>query len=116
MNSYRHGLLLLLAPVLLALPACGDGSSDDTIPRGDPVAGERLANEVASPACSACHALAAAEWEGTTAPDLDRMNPGYGTVLDAIRNGPGAMPSYSDQLSEAELHDISAFVSGEAAQ
>jgi mono/diheme cytochrome c family protein len=70
---------------------------------------------VAEPTCEGCHTLSAAGFEGTIGPDLDDMRPGYATVLDALRTGPGAMPDYSDQFDARGLHDIAAYVSGAAA-
>lgn len=94
---------LLIAALLLA------GCTSDA-PRGDPVAGEFLASEV-EPTCGFCHTLAAADFNGSTAPDLDQLRPGYERVRDALRVGPGLMPSYREALSDKEMHDIAAFVS-----
>lgn len=63
--------------------------------------------------CGLCHTLASAGFEGTAAPNLDDLRPGYERVLNAVRRGPGMMPSYSDALTEDEMHDIAAFISRE---
>ncbi len=102
----------LVLPALLVGTGCGGGEE----PVGDPVAGKRIAVEVAEPSCGRCHTLADAEFEGTVAPDLDELRPGYQRVLDALRRGPGVMPSYDDQLSDRELHDVAAYVSGAASR
>jgi mono/diheme cytochrome c family protein len=93
----------------LSLGACGGGDVIDM--QGDPVSGEAIARTEPSPPCGSCHTLEAAEWEGDVAPNLDELRPGYRRVYDAVRSGPGAMPGYEDQLSEAELHHIAAYVS-----
>lgn len=98
------------------LVCVGCGGDDVVGIQGDPVAGEPIANEVAEPSCSRCHTLSAAGWEGEVAPDLDELRPGYQRVLDAIRSGPGAMPSYDGELDEQQLRDLAAFVSGAAAR
>lgn len=105
----RHPLAgaLLVATVLLG--AC----AEDDVPRGDPVAGEAVVEDL-SPSCGMCHSLESADFVGIAAPDLDQLQPGYERVLDAMRNGPGAMPSYSGILTEAEMHDVAAYVSDEA--
>ena len=94
--------------LVAASAGCGGGGG---LPTGDPVAGERIVETEAQPNCGRCHTLEAAEFEGTTAPNLDELRPGYQRVLDAIRDGPGFMPSYSDQLDERELHDVAAYIS-----
>lgn len=101
------------ATLILALLLAGCNTSD--APRGDPVSGESLISEV-EPSCGLCHTLAAAGFEGTAAPHLDILQPGYQQVLDAVRSGPGLMPSYRNVLSEKEMHHIAAFVSGVAGE
>lgn len=112
-EALRRALPAALVALLaaLALPACGGDGSVEA--EGDPKAGEALlAEQEVEPSCGACHTLVAAEFTGTTAPDLDRLSPGYQRVHDAVSEGPGAMPSYSDQLSDEELHHVAAYVSG----
>ncbi len=107
-RTLAPALFALLAALLLA--ACG--GADGVELEGDPVAGEELvAEEQVEPSCGTCHRLAAAEFTGTTAPDLDGLDPGYERVYRAVSGGPGAMPDYSDQLSEQQMHDVAAYVS-----
>jgi cytochrome c6 len=82
-------------------------------PRGDPVSGAELAEDV-RPSCGLCHTLAGADFVGRSAPDLDHLRPGYQRVYDAIREGPGMMPSYRGILTERQMHDLAAFISREA--
>jgi mono/diheme cytochrome c family protein len=110
----RPALWLVVAALAAgSLGGCGDDHIDDR--PGDPVEGRILVTETVEPSCEACHTLAAADFDGTIGPDLDRLRPGYATVLEALRTGPGAMPDYSDHLDARALHDIAAYVSGAAA-
>lgn len=99
---------VMILVAALALVAC---SSDE--PRGDPVSGEVIAQEV-EPSCGLCHTLEGAEFVGQSAPNLDDLRPGYQRVLDAVRTGPGLMPSYSGVLTDDAMHDLAAFISREA--
>ena len=62
--------------------------------------------------CGSCHTLGAAGTTGTVGPSLD------GTSLDAVaiesivRDGSGGMPSFSGQLSDAEIAAVAEFVAG----
>jgi len=98
----------MLFVLLLTLFACGSDA-----PSGDPIAGELLSEDV-TPNCAACHSLASAGFTGSVAPDLDELQPGYQRVLDALREGPGLMPSYEGVLTDREMHDLAAFISGAA--
>jgi cytochrome c6 len=108
LRPLRFASPVALAALVVYAAACTDRDA----PRGDPVSGQVTAANV-DPACSRCHTLDNAGWEGRIGPDLDDLRPGYQRVLDAIRTGPGLMPSY-DGLGAQEQHDIAAYVSGAA--
>lgn len=97
-----------MAGAALVLAAC---QPSDT-PRGDPEAGAAVIENL-DDSCGLCHTLESAGFTGTPAPNLDELRPGYQRVLDAVREGPGLMPSYAEVLTDAELHDIAAFISRE---
>jgi len=78
---------------------------------GDPVAGKTV---FASAGCSACHTLAAAGATGMVGPNLDQRKPVYAVVIDRVTHGKRAMPSFAGQLSEEQIKDVAAFVSGAA--
>lgn len=99
---------LILTGAIFLLVSC---QPSDT-PRGDPEAGAVIVADL-DDSCGLCHTLESAGFEGTPAPNLDELRPGYQRVLDAVREGPGLMPSYSGVLTEGELHDIAAFISRE---
>ena len=98
-----------IVSMLLLVAAC---QSVDA-PRGDPEAGAVVVENLDN-SCGLCHTLESAGFEGTAAPSLDELRPGYQRVLNAVRQGPGLMPSYAQELSEDEMHDIAAFISREA--
>lgn len=110
---------------VLALVGAGCGGSDDssepeaTTPTetatdggaasGDPTNGEQV---YASAGCGSCHTFEAAGSSGSIGPNLDDLGPSFDTVVTQVTNGGGAMPSFSDELSEQEIRDVAAFVSG----
>jgi cytochrome c6 len=98
----------ILTSAVLLLASC---QPSDT-PRGDPEAGAVIVANLDN-SCGLCHTLESAGFKGTPAPNLDELRPGYQRVLDAVREGPGLMPPYSGVLTDAELHDIAAFISRE---
>jgi cytochrome c551/c552 len=92
-------------------------------PTGDPEAGQAV---FASAGCGSCHTFAAANASGTIGPNLDDALPGANP--DEIRTqivdpdseitegfGPGIMPSnFGEQLNEAELANLVAFLAESA--
>lgn len=76
---------------------------------GDADAGEQV---FASAGCGGCHTFEAAGSTGSVGPNLDEAAPSFGTVVGMVTNGGGAMPSFEGDLSEQEIRDVAAFVSG----
>jgi cytochrome c553 len=74
---------------------------------GDAGAGETV---FTSAGCGGCHALEAAGSSGSVGPDLDDAEPPFELVVDRVTNGSGAMPSFKDDLSEAEINNVAAYV------
>ena len=127
----RTRLALLLAIAALSLVAAGCGGDDDSGSAGPPAATTTTTNDTttdaeetetgdaangeqvfASAGCGGCHTFAAAGSSGTVGPNLDEAAPSFGLVVGMVTNGGGAMPSFSDKLSEDEIRDVAAFVSG----
>jgi mono/diheme cytochrome c family protein len=78
---------------------------------GDATAGKEV---FASAGCGSCHTLADAGATGTVGPNLDEAKPSEELVVERVTNGMGAMPSFSDQLSEQQIADVAAYVSSVA--
>lgn len=68
-----------------------------------------------SAGCGSCHTLADAGASGSVGPDLDASKPSRELVVDRVTNGRGAMPSFSDELSEEQIAEVAAYVSAAAA-
>ena len=85
----------------------GKGEGEGAGPAGDAAAGKAL---FASAGCGACHALADANAGGAVGPSLDEAKPSAELVVERVTNGMGAMPSFSDELTEAQIADIAAYV------
>jgi mono/diheme cytochrome c family protein len=87
-------------------------STGETAPGGEQPAGDAAAGEevFASAGCGSCHTLSAAGASGTIGPNLDEAKPSADLVVERVTNGQGAMPSFSDQLSEEQIQDVAAYV------
>ena len=64
--------------------------------------------------CASCHTLAAANASGTIGPNLDESQPDRALVIDRVTNGMGAMPSFSDSLSDEQIAAVADFVADSA--
>ena len=124
---------LVLVLATLALVAAGCGGDDDSDSAEPPAAtttdtttepetetdtetetdaGETGEQVFASAGCGGCHTFEAAGSTGSVGPNLDEAAPSFGTVVGMVTNGGGAMPSFEGDLSEQEIRDVAAFVSG----
>jgi mono/diheme cytochrome c family protein len=74
---------------------------------GDPVAGKQVFEEAG---CGGCHVLEDAGSSGAVGPNLDESQPDRALVVDRVTNGQGAMPSFSEQLSDEEIANVAAYV------
>ena len=75
------------------------------------VAGRILFTQGAKPPCAVCHTLAHADSGGAVGPVLDELKPDAARVAKAMRNGIGAMPSYSAVLSAEQIDTVAFYVS-----
>jgi len=66
----------------------------------------------ASAGCGGCHTYSKAGSSGSIGPNLDDLAPSFDAVVTQVTNGGGPMPSFKGQLSEQEIRDVAAFVSG----
>ena len=62
-------------------------------------------------ACSGCHTLADAGYEGQIGPNLNEIRPDKNRVIIAVTNGIGVMPSYEGQLTIEEIESVAHYVS-----
>ena len=76
---------------------------------GDAAAGKEV---FASAGCGGCHTFSAAGSSGSVGPNLDDASPSYDHVVTQVTEGGGAMPSFKDKLTEQQIQDVAAFVSG----
>jgi len=76
---------------------------------GDAANGEQV---FAAAGCGGCHTFEAAGSTGSVGPNLDDASPSYDLVVEQVTNGGGAMPAFGDELSDQEIQDVAAFVSG----
>jgi mono/diheme cytochrome c family protein len=129
-----HALPVVL--VAAALAGCGGGGGDDSSTTSDsaappatqtqpaqtqtqtrttaPAKGPDGAKVFASAGCASCHTLAAANATGQVGPNLDDLQPDAATVRSQVENGGGGMPSFSGDLSPAEIDAVATYVSQNA--
>ncbi len=75
--------------------------------QGDPAAGKAV---FASAGCNGCHTLKAAGATGTVGPNLDDLKPAYDRIVHQVEVGGGPMPAFKGRLSDADIHNVAAFV------
>lgn len=87
----------------LALTGCGG----DERPRLSPeaVAGQQVFLEAR---CGSCHTLG--PFSGVGGPNLDRREPRFATVVDAVTLGRKRMSPYAGTLSERAIRQVAAYV------
>ena len=121
----RSALALMLLACALGLVAAGCGGDDesgngsaDAPPAttattgdetGDPATGEQV---FATAGCGGCHTFSADGSNGSVGPNLDDSAPSFDAVVTQVTNGGGSMPAFGDELSEQQIRDVAAFVSG----
>ena len=71
--------------------------------------GKVLFTITAAPACAVCHTLRHAGSVGEIGPNLNELKPDAQRVEQAIRNGIGLMPAFSD-LSESDIQTLAKYV------
>ena len=60
--------------------------------------------------CGGCHTFSAANSSGTVGPNLDSINLSSSEIENAVRTGPGAMPSFAGRLSDEEIEAVADYV------
>ena len=61
--------------------------------------------------CGACHSLKDAGTAANVGPNLNEIKPDIGSVINAVTNGIGVMPSFLGILSEKEINSVAYYVS-----
>ncbi len=106
MKSARAATWLLAAALApAAVPAAIAADAEQV------ALGRRLFTQEAQPSCALCHTLHDAGSAGAVGPVLDELKPDARRVAAALRNGIGAMPSFAEKLSEAQIQALAAYVS-----
>lgn len=102
----RSRLLTALWTVLLALAAgCGGEESGGR-------SNSAGAAVFADAGCGNCHTFEAAGSSGSVGPNLDESDASLDEVVAKVHGGGGGMPSFHGELSERQIRDVAAFVSG----
>jgi mono/diheme cytochrome c family protein len=91
------------APIVDPEPVAGEEGSGGTRADGEALFAER---------CGGCHTLEAAGTTGAIGPNLDDAGVDAEKVTEIVTNGSGGMPSFGDELDEAEIQAIAEFVAG----
>jgi len=131
MGRYVAVLVLILGALGLVGAGCGSGSDSAspattaetttgaTTGGGETTTGGSATGDAAngkavfaSAGCGGCHTYSKAGSSGSIGPNLDDLAPSFDAVVTQVTNGGGPMPSFKGQLSEQEIRDVAAFVSG----
>ena len=96
--------VLAAASSVVALAGCGGGS---TSAPANASPGLKAFDQAS---CGSCHTLAAAGASGTVGPKLDGAHLDQATVEHWVRSGGGGMPSFTSQLSDAQIKAVSSYV------
>jgi mono/diheme cytochrome c family protein len=99
------------------LPARGTGAGGGTTTGGRTTTGGGEGEPdgeaiFAEAGCGGCHTLEAAGSSGKVGPNLDDAKPDAALVVERVTNGMGVMPSFKGDLSEKQIQDVAAYVSG----
>lgn len=86
--------------MLLAAVAAGAAQAEEE--------GRKLFTAV-TPACALCHTLKDAGASGSVGPSLDELKPDRARVAQALKNGIGQMPAFT-QLTEAQVQALARYV------
>ena len=60
--------------------------------------------------CGSCHTLSTAGTNGQVGPNLDNTTLAVPDIESTVRNGKGGMPAFGDQLSDAQIKAVAAYV------
>ena len=106
-----RALALALAMALLTVGLTATGAAQAADEATQMALGKQLFTVGAKPACAICHTLKDAGSEGAIGPVLDELQPDATRVAKALRGGLGAMPSFSETLTEEQIAALALYVS-----
>ena len=102
------GALALAAGLAAGLGGLTSRAHAEDAKAADPMAaGRDLFNTYS---CSACHTLTDAGSTGSVGPDLDNPNLTHDAIVSRIEMGGGPMPSFSGQMSEADIGKLADYI------
>ena len=107
----RPARALLPALALLAAGLATTGTARAADEAEQMALGKQLFTVGAQPACAICHTLKDAGTEGAIGPVLDELQPDASRVAKALRQGLGAMPSFGESLTDAQIAALALYVS-----
>lgn len=112
LTGFVWAATLLAVVVLFAGPALIGADKEEPAASGSapPAAESPGATVFSSAGCGSCHTLAAAQSSGAVGPNLDETSLDAAGVAAVVRDGRGAMPSFADRLSDAEIDAVARFV------
>lgn len=64
----------------------------------------------AAAGCGSCHTFTPGGGKGNVGPNLDEAMPSVELVIDRVTNGMGAMPSFSNKLSEEQIKTLAEWI------
>jgi mono/diheme cytochrome c family protein len=108
-------LLLVALVVGLGVAACGDDSDSDATTTEETTTDEETTaagQAVFVANCGSCHMLSDAGTTGTIGPTLDDTALTQDEVELQVREGGGGMPAFEGQLSDDEIEQVAAYVTG----
>jgi mono/diheme cytochrome c family protein len=119
---FRLGAILIV--LALSIAACGGGgdnsgggsSSSSSTASGGAQNASAQGKTVFTSNCKSCHTLKDAGATGSVGPNLDDLKPDKATVQRQVENGGGPMPAFKGKLSDAQINDVSTYVSTVAGQ
>ena len=101
------GAVGLLAAAAVVFGACGGSGGAATTGTSAASPGEQVFVDTG---CGSCHILAAAKSTGTTGPKLDGRRYRAAAARRWVLKGGKGMPAYADQLTPAQVRDLTAFL------
>ncbi len=106
--EFRGGLLLSVVALTAVIGITGIAHAADNI--AQMALGRDVFTKLAAPPCGLCHTLQDAGTNGQIGAKLEEIKPEAATVMEAVRKGLGAMPSYTGKLTEEQIQAVARYV------